>query len=463
MGLIQIAKDSVTSVIQDQFLEYFSCESMPNDCLMRRGRMTVTQGRNGNTKNSDNIITNGSVIAVNPGQCMLIVNQGQIEEVCAEPGAFKYDGNSEPSIFAGNLGENIIGSFKNMGRRFAFGGNTARDQRVYFINTKEIMNNLYGTPTPIDFHLCSPNTGLELEAEIKANGQYSFKIVDPILFFTNVCANISEEEFNKKTNGADMMSMMKSELLTKLPMAVAPIGAKGVLPSQLQGHVGEIIDNLKSELTYDWTETRGIEVVNITITASVPEKYKEKINEFSENVAIGGDFRYQQAANVEVTRGQAEMLRNFKVGGSDGKGGDPMGAMMGMMAMNMMNNNMPGGQPQQQMYNQQMYNQQMYNQQPMGQQMYGQPMGQQMQQPMQQPMQPASQAVAGGWTCSCGHAGNTGKFCMECGSPKPEANGWTCNCGTVNTGKFCMNCGNKKPAGAPLYKCDKCGWVPEDP
>ena len=435
MGLLKAAKDSISTLLADQWREYFYCETLPNDVLMRKGQKKVVEVRNSNTKASDNIISNGSIVAVNEGQCMIIVDQGAIVEVCAEAGEFVYDSSSEPSLFYGNLGTNVANSFKTFGRRFSFGGNTAKDQRVYFFNTKEIMGNLYGTPTPIDFHLVSPKTGMELEAVVKCNGQYSFKIVDPIIFYTQVCANVSSEFTKSSGDGAQMISLMKSELLTQLPMALAPIAAQGVLPYQLQGHVEEITENMKKCLTVAWTDRRGIEVTSMTISASVPEEYREKLNEWNENVML------RDPQNLQAIQGKAfaQFIGNSKMGSGEG-GASPADAMMSMATMGMMNNMMGGNM--------------------MGNMMGG--MNPQQAAPAQAPMQQMAAPVLG-WTCSCGHADNRGKFCAECGSPKPAAAGWTCGCGTVNQGKFCSNCGTKKPSGAPLYKCDKCGWEPEDP
>ncbi len=435
MGLIKAAKDALGSVLADQWLEYFVCDALTSDQLMVKGQKKFTDGRNSNTKGNDNIISNGSVIVVNAGQCMIIVDQGKIVDLCAEPGEFIYDASTEPSLFYGNLGENIKNTFKQFGRRFVFGGNTAKDQRVYYFNTKEIMNNLYGTATPIDFHVVSPHTGYHLETTVKCNGEYSYKIVDPILFFTNVCGNV-EEEYTKSGRGAELAGRMKRELLNKLPGALSNVAAKGVLPYQLQQHIEEITDYLKAELTEDWTTQRGIEVVSMSISASVPAEDREKINKWNDTVMLRtGDM--QAAAQTEA---MTAFIRNSSLNGASGEGGaNSMDAMMGMMAMNMMQQNMGG----------------MVNN------------GQNMQytQPMQQPqMQPVSAGTAIlGWTCSCGKTDNRGKFCQECGSPKPAAAGWTCSCGHVNQGKFCQECGQKKPAGAPLYKCDKCGYEPEDP
>lgn len=442
MGLIKAAKDSISTLLADQWREYFYCDSLKSDSLVTKGQKRVNEGRNSNTKASDNIISNGSIVAVNEGQCMIIVDQGRVVDFCAEPGEFVYDHSTQPSLFYGKLGENVKNSFSTLWGRFTFGGNTASDQRVYYFNTKEIMENLYGTATPIDFHLVSPRTGFELETVIKCRGEYSFHIVDPLLFYKNVCGNVTEEYNKSSGEGAKLLSMMKSELLAKLPMALAPIAAQGVLPYQVQNHVDEICEYLKKALSDKWTQQRGIEVVSMTIIPSVPEEAKEELNKWNNTVMLTNPDM-ERARKSEAFAG---FMDRSSLGNGQGGSTDPMSGMMGMMAMNMMggmmnNNNMAGVQ-----------------QQPMQQPVQQQPI-------QQQPVQMAAptQAPVLGWACSCGHNGNTGKFCAECGSPKPSDAGWTCSCGTVNQGKFCSNCGSKKPSGAPLYKCDKCGWEPEDP
>ncbi len=176
MGLIKAAKDAVSSMLADQWREYFYCNSLSNDVLVAKGKRQTNGGKN--NKGADNIISNGSIVAVNEGQCMIIVEQGGIVEFCAEAGEFVYDNSTEPSLFCGNLGENLKKTFKAIGKRFAFGGIAAKDQRVYFFNTKEIMNNLYGTATPIPFRYIDDSFGLDMDVSIDCNGSYSFKITD---------------------------------------------------------------------------------------------------------------------------------------------------------------------------------------------------------------------------------------------------------------------------------------------
>ncbi len=440
MGLIKAAKDAISTILADQWREYFYCDSLSNDVLMVKGQKRITEGRNSNTKGVDNIITNGSVIAVNEGQCMIIVDQGGIEDVCAEAGEFVYDHSSEPSIFYGSLGDNIKKSFSALGRRFTFGGNAAKDQRVYFFNTKEIMNNLFGTPSPIPFRVLDRNTGFDFDTAVKVNGQYSFKIADPILFYTNVCANVTDSY--KK---AELLATLKSELLTALQPALAKVSAQGVRPYELPGFSAEICKYLAEELTQQWTELRGLEMVKMTInSADMPAEDRQRFQKWQETAML-------RSADMQAARqseAMASMIENTNLSGGKGSGGGtPMEGAMNMMAMGMMGNMMGGNG----FGNMMGANQQQASRQAAAQQR------------MPQMQAPNAGAAVLGWTCQCGHTDNRGKFCTECGAPKPPEAGWTCSCGTVNQGKFCTECGSKRPEGAPLYKCDKCGWEPEDP
>ena len=430
MGLIKAAKDALSTVLADQWREYFYCDSLSNDVLMVKGQKKVNEGRNSNTKASDNIISNGSVVAVNEGQCMIIVDQGGIVDVCAEAGQFTYDNSTEPSLFYGDLGESIKNSFGTMGKRFTFGGNTAKDQRVYFFNTKEIINNLFGTPAPIPFRVLDRNTGFDFDTAVKVNGQYTFRIVDPILFYTNVCGNVTESY--KKS---DLLTTLKSELLTSLQPALAKISAQGVRPYEIPGFSEEICRLLSEALTEKWTELRGIQMVSMSINSSdMPAEDKARFQKWQDTAML----RSADMQAARKTEAFTSMIENTDLSGGSAKGGDPMSGAMNMMAMGMMNNMMGG-----------MANMMGGQQTASGQQTS------QMQNPGATPIL--------GWTCSCGKTDNRGKFCEECGAAKPANAGWTCSCGHVNTGKFCQECGKKKPEGAPLYKCDKCGWEPEDP
>ncbi len=432
MGLIKAAKDALSTVLADQWREYFYCDSLSNDVLMVKGQKKVNEGRNSNTKASDNIISNGSVVAVNEGQCMIIVDQGGIVDVCAEAGQFTYDNSTEPSLFYGDLGESIKSSFGTMGKRFTFGGNTAKDQRVYFFNTKEIINNLFGTPTPIPFRVLDRNTGFDFDTAVKVNGQYTFKIVDPILFYTNVCGNVTDSY--KK---ADLLTTLKSELLTSLQPALAKISAQGVRPYEIPGFSEEICKLLSEALTEKWTELRGIQMVSMSINSSdMPAEDKARFQKWQDTAML----RNADMQAARKTEAFASMIENTDLSGGGENGGNPMSGAMNMMAMGMMSNMMGGNGMANMMGGQQASNVQQMPQ-----------------------TQNSGAAPILGWTCSCGKADNRGKFCEECGAPKPANAGWTCSCGHVNTGKFCQECGKKKPEGAPLYKCDKCGWEPEDP
>lgn len=437
MGLIRALIGTARGTAADQWREFFYCDSLEANVLVKKGQHK-TRGKFGTTNNgNDNIISNGSTIAVNEGQCMIIVDQGKVTEICAEAGEFVYDTSTEPSLLYGNLGDNIKKTFEQLGRRFTFGGDTGKDQRVYFFNTKYIEGNKYGTTRPVPFRVVDTNIGLDVDISVKCNGEYSYQIFDPILFYTNVCGNVTDEYTRDKID-----SQLKSELLTALGPAFARISAMGIRYSAVPGHTQEVADALNEELSKKWGQLRGIRIVSFGInTISASEEDEAMIKELQRNAT----FRNPTMAAAQLTAAQADAM---KAAASN----TATGPMMAFAGMNMASQ--AGGMNAQALFN--MGGQQM--QQPMN---NAAPNGGFSQQPQQQMAAPSQ---AAGWTCSCGHAGNTGKFCMECGAKKPEAEGgWTCSCGAVNKGKFCMECGAKKPSGAPLYKCDKCGWEPKDP
>lgn len=427
MGLIKAFTTSVSTGFGDQWKEYFMCEALDKSVLMVKGEKKVGSGSS-NTKGSDNIISNGSVITVADGQCMLIVDQGKVIEVCAEPGEFVYDKSSEPSIFAGNLGTSILDSFKTMGTRFTFGGDTGKDQRVYYINLKEILANKYGTATPVPFRVVDQRIGLDIDMAIRCNGEYSYKITNPILFYTNVCGNVAQQY-----NRSEIDSMLKTELMTALQPAFAKISAMGVRYSEIPAHTMELSDALNEILSSKWRDLRGLEIVSFGVNSVSASKEDEDMIKELQRTAV---FRNANMAAARMADAQAEAM--VAAAGNEGQG-----AFMAFAGLNMAQQ--AGGMNASQLFE-------------MGQQPQQQGMAPQGQ---AAPMQAPSQVAANTWNCGCG-ATNTGKFCMECGTKAPVAKTeWTCGCGTVNTGKFCMECGS--PAAPAMFRCDKCGWTPEDP
>lgn len=224
MGLLQAGIGALSGVLADQWREYFYCDSMPENVLMTKG-VKRTGSRNANTKGEDNIITNGSIIAVNEGQCMMIVEQGAIVEFSAQAGEFVWDNSTEPSIFYGNLSDNLKSTWEILKKRFTFGSNPAKDQRIYYFNTKEIIGNKYGTANPVPFRVVYNNigAGLELEVSVKCFGEYSYKITNPMLFYKNVCSNVTDSYTRDRID-----SQMRSEMMTALQ--------PGLRPHQRHGH-----------------------------------------------------------------------------------------------------------------------------------------------------------------------------------------------------------------------------------
>ncbi len=421
MGLIKAVLGAAGGVLADQWKEYFYCEAIPETVLAVKGQKRVS-ARSSNTKGSDNIISNGSIIAVADGQCMLIVEQGKVVDLCAEPGEYQYDMSTEPSLFAGgSLAQNIKDVFLNIGKRFTFGGEAPKDQRVYYFNTKELIGNKYGTPSPVPFRVVDQRAGIDIDIAIRCFGEYSYRITNPMLFYVNVCGNITSAYTRDTLEG-----QMKTELLTALQPAFAKISDMGIRYSALPGHTIELANALNDVLSEKWRDLRGIEIVSFGVSSvKASEEDEAMIKEMQKNAA----YTNPGLAAATLVGAQAQAMKDA----ANNQGG----AAVGFMGMNMAQG--AGGISAQNLY---------------------QMNAQQQAAAAAAPAAPA----ADGWKCpSCG-ATATGKFCTECGAKKPaDADGWTCaSCGAVNKGKFCAECGAKKPAGVPQYKCDKCGWEPED-
>ena len=419
MGLIKAALGAIGGTLADQWKDYYYCDSIPVDTLVVIGkRHGGSQGRSSNTS-GENIITNGSKLVVNDGQCMIIVDDGKVVEICAEPGNYTYDANSQSSIFVNGstIMEKLSILTEEIGRRFTFGGAPGKDQRIYYFNIKEITGNKYGTASPIPFRAVDRNIGLDADISVRCFGEYSYRIVDPIKFYGNVCGNVTESYSRSQID-----SQLKTELLTALQPAFAKISELEIRPNALPAHTMEIAEILNKILDAKWGERRGIEVVEFGISSvTIPDEDSQMIKDLQRTRALSSPD--MMAANYVAS--SAEAMKTAA--------GNTAGAMTGFMGMGMLNN-MGGGSNVNAMFdmigrNQQ--NQQQQNQRP--------------------------QQAAQGWTCECGHAGNTGKFCAECGKPKPAPAGeWTCECGAKNTGKFCQECGKPKPASGE-WTCSACG------
>lgn len=413
MGLIKAALGSAGGVLADQWKEFFYCESLDKEVLMVKGQKAVGN-RSSNTKGSDNIITNGSGIVVADGQCMIIVDNGEIVDVCAEPGEFTYDKSSEPSVFTGGLGKGIKDSFKKFCQRFTYGGSTGHDQRVYYFNTKELIDNKFGTPNPIPFRIVDQRINLDIDVSVRCSGVYSFKIEDPILFYKNVCGNVSDEYRRD-----ELSDQMRTEFISALQPAFGKLSALQIRPNEIVTHNKELEDAMNSELSAKWIELRGFRIVSVALgSVTLPEEDQERIKQLQSGAAL---------SNPAMAAG---VLAAAQAGAMEKAASNSSGAMQGFMGMGMAMNAAGG------------------NISNLYQQAGAQPIP-----PVQQaaPQQAAAGAVAGaaaagGWTCSQCSTVNTGNFCSNCGNAKPAPADWACpKCQTKNTGNFCANCGTPKP------------------
>lgn len=404
MGLIKAALGAAGGVLADQWKEYFYCDSLDSDVLAVKGRKR-TGKRSSNRHGDDNVISDGSVIAVNEGQCMMIVENGMVTELCAVPGEFVYDNSSEPSIFCGELGDSVRRTFEEIGKRFSFGGEAAADQRVYYFNTKEIVGNKYGTPAPVPFRVVDRNIGLDMDISIRCHGEYSYRITDPLLFYTNVCGNFDDEFTRDMIEG-----QLRTELMTALQPAFAKISEMGIRYSALPGHTFELAEALNSVLSPKWGKLRGIEIVSVGVSSvKASEEDEEMIKKLQRNAA----FRDPSMAAAHMVGAQAEAMQSAAKNSA--------GAMTGFMGYSAAAS--AGGVNA----------------------------GDLFKMASEQSRESNAANMSGEWICSCG-AKNSGKFCSECGAPKGSGE-WVCSCGARNTGKFCSECGAPRPNGEWVCTC----------
>ena len=416
MGLILAAGASLSSVLGDQWKDYFYCSEMGANVLVRKGQHH--NGKSGllNRGGSENVITNGSTIVVNEGQCMIIVDQGAIVDICAEAGAYTYDQSSEPSVFTGGLGAGIADSFKQFMARVSYGGVTAHDQRVYYFNTKDIIGNKYGTANPVPFRVVDRNIGLDIDIAIRCFGEYAYRISDPILFYKHICGNVDKDYTKDKIE-----NQLRTELLTALQPAFGKISDMGIRYSSIVNHTTEMANALNDVLSDSWGKQYGIVITAFGVSSLKASEEDEKMIKELQKTAVLQNAG--MAAAMKVNAESQAMMDAAK---------NPNGAAMGFFGMGMAQQAAGGGTDAASLF-------------AMAEQQKAQQAGK---------MQPAA-----GWKCpKCGAEGNTGKFCGECGTPRP-AEGWKCpKCGAEgNKGKFCSECGTPRPAEDGSWTCPECG------
>jgi len=408
MGLIKAATGALGGVLADSWRDYFSCDSLDPAVLIAKGQKRAGK-RSSNTKGSENVISNGSIVVVNPGQCAIIVQQGLIVEVCAEPGDFLWDKSAEPSIFYGDLGVTIKATFDRLVERFAFGGEAAQDQRIYYFNTKEITDNKFGTANPIPFRVVDRNIGLDVDIAIRCNGVYSYRITDPLLFYTSVAGNVVDEYRRDQIDG-----QLKAELLAALQPALAKISELGVRYSALPGRGPELQQALNDVLSQQWGASRGLTIASVAINSATASPEDEAMIKKLQAAAV---MRDPSMAAANIVSAQADAMR----AAADNAGG----AMIGFAGLGMAQQ--AGGVNAQDLF----------------------AMGR---------AQQAATASATGAVVPTGALPGSSAVAQAAAQ-----SGWACACGATNTGKFCTECGAARPADAPVYACDKCGWTPLDP
>lgn len=434
MGIIKALGSAVGGGLGDTWLEVIEPSDMGQTTVMCPGVMKGrNDARNTNTKGTDFTVSNGSIIHVYENQMMLLIDGGAIVDYSAEPGYFEVKNSALPSLMNGQFG----GALKETFNRFRFGGITPTAQRVVYINLKPLEGLKFGTKNPVSYR----DSAYGIVARVRAHGFYAIEIIDPLLFYKNVIETASVTNMRPVDMQQIVANRYDYEIINVLQVAFTKLSGQGISAFDVGAYNFEVCDSVQQALEerYQWASKRGIKLSNLGMEVTPDEKTQELIDKRND-VAIFND------PSMRETLVQMNISEGVKAAGSNANGAMTgfMGVGMGMQTMggfmgNASNTNLQQMQMQQQQ--------------------------QQMQQPqMQQPMAVAGAVAAGGWTCACGKAGNTGKFCAECGKPQPApaaSGSWKCACGAENTGKFCAECGKQRPSAPKKVVCDKCGYEPD--
>lgn len=388
MGLITTAFASFNSTLADQWKEYFVCSALDNDTLLikgeRKGKNSLFSGNNA----SDNVISNGSGIVVADGQCMILVDQGKVREVCSEPGCYVYDASSEPSIFVGNLSEAFQNLLKSLKERITYGGEVPQDQRVYYVNTKEIVNNKFGTSSPVSFRVVDKRMNMDLDVGVRVNGLYSYRIANPVAFYESLAGNVSYRYSREELN-----DQLRAEFVSALQPALAALSEKEIRPSALPAHTAELTEALNAALSEKWTALRGLEVISVALNPIT-------LTEEDEALIKNAQKNYMYAANPDMV---ATDLATAKAEAMKDAARNPNGAVIGMAGVNMI-----GGTNDNSL-----------------EALYAN----------------KKEVKADTWTCECGSV-NDGNFCPKCGKARPEGR-YCPHCGASlpADAAFCPKCG----------------------
>ncbi len=411
MGIIKAVFDAVRGGFADTWEEVLEADNMTDSTVMTQGvKVRPNDKRNSNKKGTEDTISNGSIIHVYPNQFMMLIDGGKVVDYTAEEGYYKVDHSSMPSLFNGQLGKNIAETFS----RVKFGGVPSAKQLAVFINLQEIKGIKFGTRAPINYFDNFYNSELFL----RAHGTYSIKITDPLKFYAEA---IGRNE--RRVDIADINEQYMNEFLEALQASINRMSAEGIRISHVTGKAQELSRYMAEALDEGWKSMRGMEVQAVGIASiSYDDESKELINLRNRGAMLGDP-------SVREGYVQGAIAEGLRAAGSNANGA--AAAFMGMgMGMNSAGNFMGTASS--------------FN-------------------AAQMEREAAARAaatteqkneVANAWTCSCG-AVNTGKFCTDCGSKRPEATTWTCTCGAVNTGKFCTECGAARTAGE--WECPRCG------
>lgn len=413
MGIIKAVAGAIGTSLADQWLEVFEAENMGDQTVFTKG-VKIRSGQN--KKGLDDVVSNGSMIHVYPNQFMMLVDGGKVVDYTAEEGYYKVDNSAMPSLFNGEFGDALKETFN----RIRFGGQTPQKQVVYFINLQEVKGIRFGTRTPINYF----DNFYNAELFLRAHGTYSIKVTDPLKFYSEVIPK------NEDHVDIDVINeQYLSEFLSALQSSINQMSSDGTRISYVSSKSRELGQYMATTLDAEWNQMRGMEIQAVGIASISYDEESQKLINMRNQGAMLGD------PSVREGYVQGSVARGMEAAGSNANGSLAgfMGMGVGMNAGGGLMGALSAANMQQMQMNQDMGQPPMFQTQQAAAQGNGQPGA---------GIRPASMRPAS-WTCVCGNI-NTGKFCSECGTPRPSEE-WTCSCGNVNKGNFCSECGKPRP------------------
>ena len=299
MGLLKAVHGAVGSVLEEQWKEFFRCDALDDETLMVRA-YKQTGKRSANTRKDDDVLTNGSILSVADGQCVLVVKQGKVVDFCREPGEHIFEDPDQ---------RGLKGFFKEVGRRVAFGGGDIQPvvYRVYYMNTKEITGIPFSSRGPIPFRVKDGSSSLDMDSGVSLSGCFSYRVSDPVKLYKTIIGNISG-----RFSRAELNAHLQADVNASLQSALGSLAGRGLRPSQLPAHTEQLCEALRQQMADRWSGQHGLEIVSLALDGFKPED-----GALLQSAQYASMLKDPRSAAAVLTQATAEAMTSAASSGSE--------------------------------------------------------------------------------------------------------------------------------------------------